>query len=132
MRKANETMTQEGRNRRTVLILEDDAFIALDLESVMEEAGFDVICLASRVDDALDCIAQRAPDLALLDFNLGEETSIPVAEALQEMGVPFFFISGQTRATVLADVDCTNHDTPEVINKPFQPERVTREANRIA
>jgi CheY-like chemotaxis protein len=50
--------------------------------------------VASGVGEALRLIEQQLPDFSLLDVNLGEETSIDIAERLAERGSPFAFTSG--------------------------------------
>ena len=53
-----------------------------------------IVSTASSVREALDLIAQDAPDFAILDVNLGTENSFPVARALRELGTPFVFATG--------------------------------------
>ena len=110
-----------------VLIVEDDAFIALDIECVMESAGFEIIDTVGRVDRALDLLDQKKPDLALLDYNLGDENSVPIARKLGLMNVPFMFISGQTRETVLAEMD----EEHLVVTKPFVPDHLISQAHSL-
>ncbi|WP_298915967.1 response regulator [uncultured Algimonas sp.] len=119
--------TLEVTKKQQVLIVEDDAFIALDIESVMDAAGFDVIGCAGRVDEALDLLDRHAPDIVLLDFNLRDETSIPIAKLLQKTGIPFLFISGQTREVVLADMA----DDYKVIPKPFRPKHLVNNVRSL-
>ena len=104
--------------KNCVLIVEDDAFIALDIEDVLREAGFLVTGPAATVQEALTLLqGSERPDVALLDYNLGDETSIPVAHKLEEMGIPFLFLSGQVSSVVLGDTDLD----PVVMSKPFVP-----------
>ena len=76
-----------------VLILEDDPFIALDLEETVLRLGVKTARIASNVAGALDMIANRAPNLALLDVGLLHENSFAVAERLAILKVPFVFIT---------------------------------------
>ena|SRR5689334_19168436 len=76
-----------------VLILEDDPFIALDLEEMVLRLGVKSARTASNVAGALDMIASRAPDLALLDVGLRHEYSFGVAERLAILKVPFVFVT---------------------------------------
>ena len=76
------------------LLVEDDPFIALDLAQQLNEAGFDVVGPASRSADALKLIAAPGCDVAVLDVNLGVETSEAVAVKLTQLGVPFITLSG--------------------------------------
>lgn len=77
-----------------VLIVEDDPFIALDLAQQIGAAGFEVVGPASRVVEALDLVDRIGCDVAVLDVNLGQETSEAVAKALSACGVSFLAVSG--------------------------------------
>ena len=59
-----------------VLLVEDNLIIALDTEEVMQRLGVATVRVASGVADALKTIDERKPDFALLDVNLGVETSL--------------------------------------------------------
>lgn len=76
-----------------ILIAEDEIFLAMMLQDLLEADGYEVSKVAS-VADALDAIASRPPDAAILDINLAGEQSFPVAKALRERGVPFLFATG--------------------------------------
>jgi light-regulated signal transduction histidine kinase (bacteriophytochrome)/CheY-like chemotaxis protein len=76
------------------LVVEDNMMIALDAEDMLRELGAEAVTMAASVKDALAAIDRDRPSLALLDVNLGPETSMPVAERLAELGVPFLFASG--------------------------------------
>ena len=76
-----------------VLIVEDDPFIALDLEETVLRLGVKSTRTALNVAGALSMIAIRAPDLALLDVGLRHENSFAVAERLAILKVPFVFIT---------------------------------------
>jgi CheY-like chemotaxis protein len=64
---------------------------ALDTEEVMQRLGVATVRIASGVADALKTIDEQKPDFALLDVNLGVETSFEIAERLQALKVPFAF-----------------------------------------
>jgi two-component SAPR family response regulator len=78
---------------KDVLIVEDDPFIALDVEEMVLRLGVKSTRTASNVASALDMIADRAPDLALLDVGLLHESSLAVAEKLAMLQVPFVFVT---------------------------------------
>ena len=120
------TDNADMRGKR-ILIVEDDAFIALDLEDVFEAAGFKVVGIAASVDAALEIIDSNPIDVAVLDYNLGVETSLDIAHRLDAMGVPFLFLSGQTRTVVLDDADVQ----PIVLNKPFVPAHLVNETRSL-
>ena len=77
-----------------VLVVEDDAIIALDFEDTILGFGVKTVRTAGNVARALDLIAQRAPDFALLDVSLMREKSFAIAERLETSNVPFIFITG--------------------------------------
>jgi DNA-binding NtrC family response regulator len=85
-----------------VLIVEDDAIIALDdFEDTIRGFGVKAVRSAGNVARALQLIDDRTPDFALLDVGLASEKSFAVAERLQAMKIPFVFISGYGSKIVL-------------------------------
>jgi DNA-binding NtrC family response regulator len=77
-----------------VLIVEDDPIIALDFEYTILGFGVKAVRTAGNVAQALDLNADRAPDFALLDVGLIREKSFAIAARLDELKIPFVFISG--------------------------------------
>jgi CheY-like chemotaxis protein len=77
-----------------VLIVEDDPIIALDFEDTLVGFGVKTIRCAASVARALEMIAGRAPDFALLDVGLIREKSFAIAERLDVLKIPFVFITG--------------------------------------
>jgi CheY-like chemotaxis protein len=77
-----------------VLIVEDDPIIALDFEDTILGFGVKSVRTAANVARALDMIAERAPDFALLDVGLVREKSFAVAERLDQLKIPFVFVTG--------------------------------------
>ena len=77
-----------------VLIVEDDPIIALDFEDTILGFGVKTVRTAASVAKALDMIAERAPDFALLDVGLIREKSFAIAERLEALKIPFVFVTG--------------------------------------
>jgi len=77
-----------------VLIVEDDAIIALDFEDTILGFGVKTVRTAANVAKALDLIADPAPDFALLDIGLVREKSFAIAERLDALKIPFVFVTG--------------------------------------
>jgi DNA-binding NtrC family response regulator len=77
-----------------VLIVEDDPIIALDFEDTVLRFGVKAIRTAGSVAQALQMIAERAPDFALLDVGLVREKSFAIAERLDALKIPFVFVTG--------------------------------------
>ncbi|MFK0094697.1 HWE histidine kinase domain-containing protein [Pseudomonas sp. NPDC090592] len=77
-----------------VLILEDQLVIAVGLEQILNDAQIKDVITASSEDEAIRLLANRAPDAAILDVNLGTGTSISVADELVRRQIPFLFATG--------------------------------------
>lgn len=77
-----------------VLVVEDDPIIALDFEDTILGFGVKTVRTAANVARALDMIADRPPDFALLDVGLIREKSFAVAERLASLRIPFAFVTG--------------------------------------
>lgn len=78
----------------SVLLVEDNALIAMDTEETLKSLGVGLVITASTVSQALAAIERQPPAFALLDVNLGGETSFAVAERLAESKIPFAFVTG--------------------------------------
>lgn len=111
----------------TILIVEDDPFIAMDLQDTFEDAGFQVLGPVASVDKGLSIIRTKKPDVAMLDYNLGRETSIPLAQELDEADVPYAFLSGQIDRVVTSEL----REEKKVITKPFNPKALIRYVHKL-
>ena len=101
-----------------VLLVEDNMLIALDAEDMLADLGAEAVAVAASVSDALAAIERERPDLAVLDVNLGPETSIPVAERLAELDVPFLFATGYGDKVPRPP---SVSDAP-MVSKPYNPD----------
>jgi phosphoribosylamine-glycine ligase len=89
---------QESSERRLrVLGVEDEAIVALEIEENLRDAGFEVVGPAARVAEALELSNEFGRDAAVLDINLGTETSEPIALFLSEQRTPFVTVSGYSQ-----------------------------------
>lgn len=84
---------EDEAERKSVLVVEDEYFIAMELESVLTDAGFKVLGPVGSVDRALELLSKQRPDAAVLDVTLGREKVTPVALLLKSYGVPFVLAS---------------------------------------
>lgn len=104
---------------QSVIIVEDEAIIAADLEMILESMSFKVVGVTDNSDEALDLINSRDPDLILLDINInGERDGIELAEIIKEKTKkPFIFITSYADKGTL---DRAKHTLPYgYIVKPF-------------
>jgi DNA-binding NtrC family response regulator len=105
---------------RTILIVENDSAIALDLKAALVASGALPIGPANSVESAFALIADHAIDAAILDIRLyQDELVFPVADTLQALRVPYVFASG--RSTALMPL---RHGDRPFFDKPFRTERI--------
>jgi CheY-like chemotaxis protein len=83
----------------SVLVVEDEALISLELADMIEDLGHRVIGPAASVSKALELLQAlpRSPDVAIVDANLGGQPAKPVVEVLHALGTPVVIASGYTR-----------------------------------
>lgn len=81
---------------KRVLLVEDEALVAMLVEDMLADEGCVVAATASRLTEALSMAkdASLEFDFAILDVNLAGEPAFPVAEILAARGVPFVFATG--------------------------------------
>jgi CheY-like chemotaxis protein len=80
--------------RRRVLVVEDEIMIRMLLEDMLADLGYGVAASAGGLDEALALARESEFDLAILDVNLNGRSVYPVAEVLEQRGVPFVFSTG--------------------------------------
>jgi DNA-binding response OmpR family regulator len=77
-----------------VLVVEDEALVAMLIEDMLIELGYEVVGPAMRLEAALQMARDETFDVAVLDVNLANEQSFPVARLLRDRGIPFVFATG--------------------------------------
>jgi CheY-like chemotaxis protein len=114
-----EPVTLDGRS---ILLVEDDYLIAMDVEASLQADGAQVIGPAATVPAALALISRTEDiDAAILDINLRGTTSYAIADALQARGVPLIFVTGYDERVVPA-----RYTGIPVCQKPFDLSVCTR------
>lgn len=78
---------------KTILVIEDEAIIALDLEEELLDAGASVIGPIPNLAQAKEAAAAHEMDAAVLDIMLGENEVYPAADILADRNIPFVFHS---------------------------------------
>jgi CheY-like chemotaxis protein len=106
---------------RRVLLVEDEAVIALDLAALLTELGANVVGPAHSVAAALELLNGDKLDCAVLDINLDGEPVYPVARALAARHIPFAFVT----AYYGEKVDREFQDRP-VLQKPVDFQELVR------
>ena len=110
---------------RRILVVEDEPIVAMDICQTLIEAGYEVIGPANSVAQALALIAKFGCDAAVLDINLGSETSEPIARELLKTGKPFVATSGYSREQQPAIMR-----TAPLLEKPVKSDMLVAELDR--
>jgi DNA-binding response OmpR family regulator len=106
-------------NDMNILIVEDEALVALDLSMILEERGAAVAGTCGTIEEACNAIA---PDLdaAILDVDLRGRLVFPVADRLRKNGTPFIFHTGHYDIRALRD----RYGDVTVLSKPAGDEAI--------
>lgn len=99
---------------RRVLLVEDESLVAMLAEDMLLDLGCEVV-VAMRLDKALTYVEAQAFDLAVLDVNLGDTRSYPIADVLFKRCTPFLFATGYGQRGV-----DTAYQAVPVVQKPYQ------------
>lgn len=110
----------------SVLVVEDEALIAMDLQMLLEDAGYRVLGPANSVENALAILAIETPDAALLDINLGRSDVFSVANRLSESNTKVIFLSGHS----IQKLPPSLRDRP-LVTKPYLPHVLMQTLRRV-
>lgn len=108
--------SQPANDRGRVLVIEDEALIAMELEDILTATGFSVVGPATTIDAALHLIEHEELDAALLDANLHGRPVDEIAAALTRANVPFAFATGHDREGLPKSFAAVRS-----LRKPFNP-----------
>ncbi len=97
-----------------ILLVEDEALIAMMAEDMLESIGCSAVTVASSVNEALAVLDGGSFDVAMLDVNLNGERSMIVADRVRQIGMPYLFTTGYGPS----GVDAGHGDAP-VLAKPY-------------
>jgi CheY-like chemotaxis protein len=85
---------------RSILIVEDEPLIALEVHAVFKAAGASIVSAANK-KEALRMISLPGLSAAVVDMNLGQHNCSDVCKRLSDCGIPFVFYTGDARADIL-------------------------------
>jgi CheY-like chemotaxis protein len=100
---------------KRVLVIEDELLVSMLIEDQLADIGCIIIGPFRRILNGLAAATTEPVDLALLDVNVAGERVFPIAEVLEQRGVPFLFLTGYGEAAL-------PQDRPhwEALAKPFR------------
>jgi len=101
-----------------ILLVEDEAIIAMDLKLKLEQQGYDVVAIASSAEKAVQSAKKHRPELILMDILLkGEKTGIEASKQIQKKhNIPIIYLTGNIH--LLGDLKNKDHDYFKVLTKP--------------
>ena len=105
-----------------LMVVEDEAIVAMMLEGMLEDLGCRVVDWAGTVPAALSLAQDAEMDGALLDVNVGGKMVYPVADALAARGIPFVFVTGYGPTHAAAG----RFPGVPVLKKPFEQVELER------
>lgn len=109
---------EHARSKR-ILIVEDEPILAITLQDMLEDLGYEVVGPAFRIAPALALADGATIDGAILDVNMGEGDSYGVAARLAERGIPYLFATGYGREGLEP-----GHEGTPVLVKPYREKQV--------
>ena len=109
---------------RKILVVEDEALIALDIKLILEKEGYEVITNIKTVDTAINCIEEHHPILVLIDINLNQnKDGVDLGNYLLARDtIPYIYISSYSNKVILERVNDTRPHG--YIVKPFRAENL--------
>ena len=105
---------------KRILVVEDEALIAVMVEDMLMDMGSDVVGPAATIEAALALARAETIDAAILDVNVRGERIDPVADVLMARSVPVLFATGY------GEVKLASGATATVIDKPYTQEKLAR------
>lgn len=110
-----------------ILIVEDDPLIAMGLQSLLTDLGYNNIDHAENISGAFELLTTVRPDFAILDVNVGRDLVFPLATKLASGDVPFVFATGLSRETF--PVEWRDHP---ILTKPLTRSELEAALRRVS
>lgn len=111
---------------RRILVVEDEALIAMSIEDALVEAGGEVLGPITSVQRALETLQTERVDAVVLDMNLNGTSAKPVAEVASQRTIPFLVLSGYG-AQAITELP----GNVPVLSKPFDPAELVEGVRKL-
>ncbi|MGE0213328.1 MAG: response regulator [Parvibaculaceae bacterium] len=111
------TGTGRPLSGRRLMLVEDQAIIALDVQTTLSEQGADTVAWANGVSQARALLEEESFDAALLDLHLGSESGLDLLEEFDRRAIPVILMSGYSSH----DREPRLRGRP-LLEKPYSPE----------
>jgi DNA-binding LytR/AlgR family response regulator len=109
-----------------VLVLEDEFFLASDLEKALRAGGAEVIGPFADLESARHQVAQGGFDVAVIDINLRDQTTYVIADELRSANIPLLFATGYSEEAIPARF----HDIRRW-EKPYELEMLVEDVAKL-
>jgi CheY-like chemotaxis protein len=111
-----------------ILVVEDEALIAMMVEDTLMDAGAVVLGPASTLESAIAAVETgEAPDIAAVDLNLRGKSAEPLVDLLHAKGIPFVLLTGYGESGIPSQ-----HRNRPMVAKPFEPSNLVAVLARTA
>src|SRR5882672_9622170 len=124
--------TREGKQKRTILVVDDDKRVVDLLQISLSQNGYHVIT-AGTGEEALESVRRETPHLVILDLRLPKKNGYEVCAALKSAkdtaGIPIIMVSAT--AEVDARLQGLMHGADDYLTKPFSPKELLIKVRRI-
>ena len=108
-----------GSPGRRILVVDDEVLVAMLITDMLETLGHEVVGPAHDLEEGLALAGAGVIDCAILDITLHGRSSMPIADALRQRGVPFMFASGYPPSP-----NETGFQGVQLLQKPFDVRQV--------
>jgi|ERR1700692_3421063 CheY-like chemotaxis protein len=124
--------SEADRRPRRVIIVEDEIFVALHLETILQDLGFEVCEIIATGREALDFALRIQPDIIFMDINLrGDIDGIEAARLIREQtGIPVVFVTAYGDEATLKRVEAVAPDAP-VLQKPAMTQALVAAISKV-
>jgi CheY-like chemotaxis protein len=111
---------------KTIMIVEDELLVALDVQDIVEDVGLAVDGPYETVSSTLAALDGMLPDCAILDVRLLDNEVFPAADRLRDEGIPLIFHSAHADEAQLK----TRYPAAQICAKPSSPSELRRALHR--
>ena len=125
-------MRTDGENPKRALIVEDEIFVALHLELVLEDLGIEVLEIVATGREAFSMAIAEKPDVIFMDINLrGDIDGIEAARLIRDRSeIPIVFVTAYGDEATLKRVEAVAPHAP-VLQKPALPKALITAIKRV-
>ena len=122
----NSSSQQSRSHPCRVLVVEDEYFLASDLEKALRAGGTEVIGPIAGLESARDQVAQGGFDVAVLDIDLRGQATYVIADELRSANIPFLFATGYSEAAIPVRFHDIRH-----WQKPYELDKLVEDITRL-